>query len=413
MKQHIAFMALMVSVTIHTTAQERSPYDLGRPFGWGNVEAPITGSNDENPVVVTTQAELEAALDKNSKTTKKTIYIKGIIKVDGQFTIKDQENKTIYGLPGSAFENTTHSTKASESGILQLTRCSNMIIRNLTFKGAGAYDMDGNDNLTLYECSHLWIDHCDFQDGVDGNLDCTNGSDYITITWCRFRYLLSPWPGGSGGSNDHRYTNLWGSSDSQAKKDEGHLRTTFANCWWDEGCKERMPRIRFGQVHILNCLYSSSVANYCVGAGYRCNAYVERCAFTSSNTKKTPWKKYATKSGYTDFNITLIDNLGANDTQQHSGSIDYFVPSQVYDYESYDQNLVESVVGNESNGAGATLYLTEGKPYTTAVSPVSRKPVSTEYFDLNGRKLREPQRGVSIRVDHLANGQKVSSKVIK
>ena len=168
-----------------------SVYDLNKPFGWGNVETAITGSNDENPVIVTTQEELEAALDKNSKTTKKTIYIKGVITVSGQFSIKDQENKTIYGLPGSAFENTTHSTDKSQSGILQLTRCKNMILRNVTFRGAGAYDIDGNDNLTLYECSHLWIDHCDFQDGVDGNLDCNNGSDYITVAFIIVEYLIA------------------------------------------------------------------------------------------------------------------------------------------------------------------------------------------------------------------------------
>jgi pectate lyase len=55
-----------------------------------------------------------------------------------------------------------------------------------------------------------------------------------------------------------------------------------------------MPRVRFGLVHVLNCLYSSSVTNYCVGGGYKSNVYIEGCAFTSSKAKNTPWKNYAT-----------------------------------------------------------------------------------------------------------------------
>ena len=212
--------------------------------------------------------------------------------------------------------------------------------------------------------------------------------------WCRFRYLIAPWAGGSGGASDHRYTNLWGSSDSQGSKDEGHLRTTFANCWWDEGCRERMPRIRFGMVHILNCLYSSSVANYCVGAGYRCNAYVEKCAFTSKNAKKTPWKVYATKSGYTDYNITVTDNLGAEDAQEKSGNIAYFIPKDYYAYDSYDASLVESVVSNETTGAGATLTIAEGEKYTTGISDFRMsKPLASNgsTYDLAGKRVVNPQ----------------------
>ena len=39
---------------------------------------------------------------------------------------------------------------------------------NLIFEGPGAYDVDGRDNLTS-ECTNLWVDHCEFQDGTDGN----------------------------------------------------------------------------------------------------------------------------------------------------------------------------------------------------------------------------------------------------
>jgi pectate lyase len=108
-----------------------------------------------------------------------------------------------------------------------------VILRNLTFKGPGAYDVDGRDNLFITESDHMWIDHCDFQDAIDGCLDISNGSDLISVTWCRFRYLIAPWAGGSGGSDDHRFPNLVGSSDKK-DSDAGKLRVTYACCWWDQ-----------------------------------------------------------------------------------------------------------------------------------------------------------------------------------
>ena len=332
-----------------------SSYDLNAPFGFG---AGVTGSKDENPVTVTTLAELQAAL---SGSDKKTIYVDGTITFTGRISVSCS-NKTIYGLPGATLENTTHvaeeiapatnkptDTAKNASGILTLSGCSNIIIRNLTFKGAGAYDIDGNDNLTLQNCSNIWVDHCDFQDGVDGNLDANNGSDNICVSWCRFRYLITPWSGGSGGSNDHRFSNLWGGGD-ESTTDQDKLNTTFYACWWDDGCKQRMPRVRFGKIHILNCYYSSSAADYGIGAGYRSNIYVENSKFTISNA----WQNYATKTGYTDYNIKLVGNQGASNTESYSGSIAQFVPS--YTYTPMPASSVSSEV---SNHAGATLMYGE------------------------------------------------------
>ena len=395
----IVMAVISLLMTVQTQARTLSDYDKNQPVGWGTVDGTITGSDDENPVTVSTLQELKAAM---KGTDKKTIYVKGTIEFTGLVTFNSVENKTIYGLPGAILANPTHSTQKSESGIMCLKNSKNIILRNLTFKAAGAYDMDGNDNLTLTTSTYIWVDHCDFQDGVDGNLDCNNGSDNICITWCRFRYLIAPWPNGPGGADDHRYTNLWGGSDSNASKDEGKLRTTFANCWWDEGCRERQPRIRFAQIHIVNCLYSSSVANYCIGAGYRCNAYVENCAFTNAKAQNTPWKVYATSSGYTDYNITLKGNLGAKDEQKQSGSIGYFIPSDHYTYTAYDAALVESVVSNETTGAGATLTIAEGEKYTTGINTTKTTATCQDtYYNLSGQCVGNDYKGLVIR-----NGQK-------
>ena len=398
-----------------------SSYDKNAPVGWGTVGGSITGSGDKNAVTVTTASDFLSAM---AGTTAKTIYVKGTLKFSGLQTIKDAKNKTVYGLPGSALANTTHTSTVSNTGILMLKNCSNIILRNLTFKGAGAYDIDGNDNLTVQNCQYIWVDHCDFQDGVDGNFDCNNGSDHISVTWCRFRYLISPWSGGSGGSNDHRFSDLWGGSDKNASKDEGKLRTTFANCWWDEGCRERMPRVRFSQMHIVNCLYSSSVANYCVGGGYKSNIYIEKTAFTSTAAKKYPWKCYATSSGYTDYNVTITGCSGASDKQQRSGSISYFKPSSNYSYSTMDVSKVQSEVGTY---AGATLNISvaAGRQSSsfadddedisvTGISSMDAEAVviGTKIFNADGRELPELSKGMNIVKTTYSNGKTEIKKIM-
>lgn len=392
-----------------------SKYDANAPVGWGTVGGKITGSADKNPVVVTTAAELISAM---SGTDAKTIYVKGTLTFSGQLSVNGAQNKTVYGLPGSVLVNPTHTASVDKTGILMLKNSKNVILRNLTFKGAGAYDIDGKDNLTVQNCQYLWVDHCDFQDGVDGNFDCNNGSDNICVTWCRFRYLLAPYAGGSGGSNDHRFSDLWGGSDKNTK-DLGKLRTTFANCWWDEGCRERQPRVRFGQVHIMNCLYSSSVSNYCIGAAYRSNIYAENCAFTSSKAQKTPWKRYATASGYTDYNITMKGCQGAADVQQRSGNIAYFIPSNVYSLSAYPASEVQNEV---SAHAGATLNISAGSSAkapalngTTAISDaenVAPEVVETRIYTVSGAEIPQLQPGLNIVKSRMSNGKTTVKKVM-
>lgn len=401
----LSLCALMLLFMGTAAKAQMSAHDYNSPVGWGTVDGTITGGNEEGVMKVTTMSQLKTAL---IGTYNHTVYIEGEIEITGLISLENVQNKTIYGLPGSALVNSTHSTDKKKSGILSFKNSKNIIIRNVTFKGAGAYDIDGNDNLNLTDCNYVWVDHCDFQDGVDGNFDCNNGSDHISVTWCRFRYLKDPWEGGSGGADDHRFSNLWGGSDSETES-EGKLRTTFYSCWWDEGCRERMPRIRFGQVHLLNCLYSSSVANYCIGTGYKCNAYVEKCVFDGV---KNPWKNYATSGKYTDYNITMTGNQGAKDEQSHSGSIDYFVPSDHYQLDGYDVSLVDSEVRAY---AGATLNVEYEHGVTSAISNPGADGAavkSVTYYSPSGMKLSEPQKGLNIVVRKTADGRVMTSKVM-
>jgi pectate lyase len=59
----------------------------------------------------------------------------------------------------------------------------------------------------------------------------------------------------------------------------GHLRVTWHHDWWADGVVERMPRVRYGQVHLYNNLYTSSGNSYCVGLGWNANLLLEDDVF--------------------------------------------------------------------------------------------------------------------------------------
>jgi len=245
--------------------------DLCTPVGWATQNGGTTGGGNATPTVVTTYAALKTAL---TSATVKVVHIQGTITfpMAGRINIQDVSGKTIFGLPGSKMISVDMT--ADGSGIFYVKRSTNLIFRNLYFEGPGAYDNDGNDNMTIDNCQNVWVDHCEFHDGMDGNLDIKTESDFISVTWCTFSYEKAPKAGGSGGAPDHRYSNLFGSSDG-ATGDRGKLRITMQYCWWGQGCRERMPRVRFGKVHMVNNYFSSSVANQGIRAGFEADILAE------------------------------------------------------------------------------------------------------------------------------------------
>jgi pectate lyase len=167
-----------------------------------------------------------------------------------------------------------------------LDRVDNVIIRNIHFSDAydyfPAWDPKDNsqgewnsdyDNLTLRGATHVWIDHCTFDDGArpdnlepvhfgrrvqhhDGLLDITQQSNWVTVSWNHFR--------------QHDKTTLVGSSDNQML-DQGKLKVTFHHNLYEE-VRERTPRVRYGQVHLYNNLYlakhgSAYPYGYSIGVG--------------------------------------------------------------------------------------------------------------------------------------------------
>lgn len=345
MKQYLLIGLFLLSLS----GLKSQNYYMTSPEGFG---ASTTGGGNATPVTVTTYADLKARLQ---LTTPQVILVSGTITLaSGQQISLQVTNKTIIGLPGARLVNNTQTQAGS--GILNLkTGSSNVIIRNLIFEGPGAYDVDGRDNLTSEGCVNLWVDHCEFQDGTDGNFDIKNSSDNVTVSWCKFTYLKPAVPDGPGGSDDHRFSNLIGSSSSDAPAD-GHYSVTFQNCYWAAGCKDRMPRSRNGELHILNCYYntigvSNSTALGFGGGSNNLTCYVENTNFAYLGTV---FKSYISSDGGT-VNLTYD---GCISTKPFSNI--GIAPKPSYSYTVLPINEVASVVADASCGAGATLQVTAG-----------------------------------------------------
>ncbi|MFH7017295.1 polysaccharide lyase family 1 protein [Flavobacterium sp. FlaQc-47] len=304
--------------------------------GWASQNGSTTGGGSSAETAVNNYAQLKAAVE--SKTVK-VVKITGTITITARLNLQDQTGKTIYGTSGAKLVSTDQTKE--KSGIISIKRCQNLIIRNLIFEGPGAYDTDGWDNAIIDNSQNVWVDHCEFRDGVDGNLDIKNQSNYITVSYTKFNYLKAPRAGGSGGSDDHRFSNLIGSGD-QELNDRGKLKITFARCWWAPGCKARMPRVRFGQVHIINSYFNSTASAQCVMAGFESNLRVENNVFENV---KVPIDLMA---GYTA--VTAVGNIFTNTSGNTAGNKTAFTPPY-----SIITLAASAVKADVSANAGATF----------------------------------------------------------
>lgn len=376
----IVFLSIFLIGLYNASAQN---YYMSNPEGFG---AAATGGGTptvSNTVTVSTYSALSAALSSTS-TANSVILVSGTI--DCVYTSVLLTNKTIIGLPGARLRNNQITvgdspTSAANSGILYIKSGSNnVIIRNLIFEGPGAYDVDGRDNLTN-EGRNIWVDHCEFQDGMDGNFDIKGQADNTTVSWCKFTYLKPAIAGGSGGSADHRFTNLVGSGIDDMPSSDGRFSVTFKNCYWAEGCKARMPRARNAELHVLNCYYKTSVSGASavgLGAGNSgTTCYVENCNFetiatisspVTEGTGTTSVKFDGCTKGTTPTAVTGLDKLTA--------------VKPTYAYTVLPVANVATYVGNASCGAGATLQVS-----ATGVISTACPNLGIEDYALNGVKL--------------------------
>lgn len=332
-------------------------YYQASPEGYG---AATTGGGSATPITVTDYATLKTQL---TSAGAKVILVSGIITFPKDGIISAVvSNKSLIGLSGAKLVNENQTG----AGILNFkTGSNNIIVRNLIFVGPGAYDVDGPDNLTNKGATNVWVDHCEFQDGQDSNFDNVGLTDKVTVSWCKFTYLKAPIPGGSGGTADHRFSNLVGSSATDAPAD-GHYSITFQSNYWAEGCKERMPRARNAELHLLNNYYYTSVPGaLAIGLGGGINnstVYVENTNFAKVSNV---FKSYVSTDGGTiaiNYANSIYNGAPVNPAL-NIGT----VPAPTYAYTAMPVTDVQTYIPDLGCGAGATLQVATNGTITPGV----------------------------------------------
>ncbi|WP_437623932.1 pectate lyase family protein [Sorangium sp. So ce1151] len=126
------------------------------------------------------------------------------------------------------------------------------------------------DLVQVIGATHVWIDHNTFSDGDrpdklfpsvfeaprtghdysvqhhDGAVDVTLQSDLVTISYNRF--------------HDHDKTNLLGGTDTATPQNGWGLLSVTLHHNLYENATQRLPRVRFGKVHVYNNYYKGTLA---------------------------------------------------------------------------------------------------------------------------------------------------------
>ncbi|MEO7426388.1 MAG: pectate lyase [Fibrobacteria bacterium] len=339
----------LINLALAASLQAASPTDM--PKGWASTNGGTSGGAGGTEVTVTTMTDLQ----KYAKMPGKyIIWVKGTMGSYGtrgngnsdRVTLSD--DKSILGLPG-----------AHVKGGFDLDNVKNVIMRNLIVEGPGAVDNDGGtagegrqDAISVVnESKNIWFDHLSVMDGEDGNTDITKASDFVTISWTKFTYTEKSYASGTSGMS-HRFCNLLGGSDTEKSSggisSDGKLNVTFYKTWWGAGVAERMPRVRFGKVHLANCLFNSADngQGHCVRAAFKANLLVESNVFIG---QKKPIDLFDN-----DFTaITVKNNTFTNCSGNTAGSGTAFTPP--YTLALSATASLEKEISDASSGAGPTL----------------------------------------------------------
>ncbi len=239
------------------------PTPSSSPTGYG---AATTGGGNATPVVVRSFAEAEAALTEYRDAFEAGTTSALVLRYTGTFdystitdvcaqhvkepqtlSIKEMENVTLEGAPGSSANFGIH-----------VNRAKNVIIRNMTVgllpggDSSDALTIEGNGENGDVE--NVWIDHNELFSSTkedcagagdtefDGLIDIKKGARFITVS---YNFL-----------HDHQKTGLMGFSDS----DDTERYVTFHHNRY-ENVVSRTPLHRFGYIHLYNNYYGNILSS--------------------------------------------------------------------------------------------------------------------------------------------------------
>ncbi|MFI5933827.1 polysaccharide lyase family 1 protein [Actinoplanes sp. NPDC051494] len=216
---------------VPTSAAPGSGAFESSPIGFG---AGTTGGAGGTTVKITS---LDQLITEAKSDGKKVLQLSSVLKGSGTDTVVVSSDKTIVGVGANA--------GLTGAGIF-IKKASNVIVRNLKISFAQA----PVDLIATQKSDHIWVDHNELfndtshdKDFYDGMLDLTHATDFVTASW---NYL-----------HDHAKGSLIGHSDNNAAEDTGTLHITYSHNWFDN-VASRLPRVRFGTVHLYNNLFTNA-----------------------------------------------------------------------------------------------------------------------------------------------------------
>lgn len=312
--------------------------DQCKPIGWATksgrttTDFTVTGGGNASPITVTTFADLKQYA---ADGTPRVIYVSGPVGNGWSGTTGDQliiaSNKTIIGL----------KAKTELKAVIKISGGSNIIIRNLVIHGPGSNSDQAWDNFLVQGNSkNIWVDHCEFWNGQDGNADVVKGADNVTFTWCIFGYTIN---------STHNLSNLIASSDTESVSVNKLNVTLMMN--WFQSVSQRTPRCRFGNIHVVNNLFTEDLAVHVsesgVANGVSCNVKTENNHFIGINDPIN----ISMQSGAGSVQESA-GNVFENTSGNKTGSGTAFTPPYEYKTFMVDASKVKALV---QAGAGATL----------------------------------------------------------
>ncbi|GAB2289597.1 hypothetical protein Dimus_023908 [Dionaea muscipula] len=169
-------------------------------------------------MVITLSQELIMTSDKTVDGRGVEVHIQG----GAGFTLQFVKNIIIHGIH-------IHDIKPRSGGMIRDS-----------VQHFGLRTQSDGDGVSIFGGSNIWIDHLSMWNCYDGLVDAIMASTAITVSNCKFR--------------DHDEVMLFGGSNSTTQDEIMQITVAFNH--FDEGLIQRMPRCRFGFVHVVNNDYS-------------------------------------------------------------------------------------------------------------------------------------------------------------
>ncbi|OIW06705.1 hypothetical protein TanjilG_04099 [Lupinus angustifolius] len=169
-------------------------------------------------MVITLEQELMVSSDKTIDGRGANVQIKG----GGGITMQFVNNVIVHNLRISKIV-------AKKGGMVRDS-----------FDHVGFRTRSDGDAISVYQSSNIWIDHLSLSESEDGLVDVIQGSTGITISNCHM--------------TKHNDVMLLGASDSFSG--DKIMQVTVAFNHFGQGLIQRMPRLRWGFVHVVNNDYT-------------------------------------------------------------------------------------------------------------------------------------------------------------